>query len=87
MDYEMGKGILKVLFDEMIRELSPESLARIAEKVSAGIRMHEICHESHVRKILSIEDKEKQADIANRLGNFGDALRFQVEAEEIRLSL
>lgn len=87
MEYEINKGILELLFRELISELSTESMKRIAEKIAAAIRINQVCHESHVRKLLDIDDLEKQADLANMHGNLGQALRKQIAAEEIRFSL
>lgn len=87
MDYELSKGILKLYFDELISELSAESVKRIAEKIAAKIRVYEICHESHINKKMRIQELEMRADIANRMGRLGTALQFQNEAEEIIFSL
>lgn len=87
MDYETGKGLLRMLFAELLEELPPEALDRIARKISAKIRVHEICHESHVRRQLDIEDLEMQADLANRRGDLGHALRLQNQAEDLRFQL
>lgn len=87
MNQEIGRGVLTLLFGELVRELSPESLTRIAEKVSAYIHNSELRNKSHVRKMLDILDLEMKADVMKHRGEHGKALRIQIEAEELRLNL
>jgi hypothetical protein len=87
MDHETSKGILKMLFDELLEELSPESLAKIAKSLSEKIREGEMIKESHVRKLLNIQGLEFNSEVAQNRGFFGLALKLQNQAESIRFSL
>lgn len=87
MDHEIGKGILRMLFDEMLQELPPEALDRIAQKVSAAIQTAEATQKSHIRRQLDIEELEREADVANRQGRPCRALLLQNQAESLRFQL
>lgn len=87
MDHEIGKGILQVLFDELLSELPPEALDRIARKVSAAIHTANDERRSHIRLQLDIDALEQESDIANRQGRFSRALLIQNQAESLRFRM
>jgi len=87
MDYETSKGILRMLFDELLEELPPEALERIAKTISEKIHEVEVGKVSHIRKLLDIQELERDADIAQRQGFIFTAMMLQNQAESIRFSL
>jgi hypothetical protein len=87
MDHEISKGILRVLFDELLKELSPESLERIAKGVSEKVQEAEALSTSRVQKLLAIQELEREAEIAQRRGLHVRAFLLQNKAESIRFSL
>lgn len=87
MNHEIGKGVLEILFGELLMELPPEALTRIAQKVSDYLKIQEDIKNSHVRKLLKIKELENDAEIAQSKGHGFQAMALQMEAEDIRFDL